>query len=269
MLPEPLFYALFAAFCLMVLVGVFWHWQLEQLLRERHPEILDKLEARDTDRDDESGTALQRFVWRRTYRRLRDPEVSRIAGRLFGLHIALVAVFAPMFVNGVYEEYVETTDAPPRAEAKAEDWRDKRARALALQKQGRIEEAIRLYDELLGPVGADGELVYWRGVAHWKAGREDMALVDFRRVMDLNPGWFDTYLHADRILSRQRRFDDCVDLWTRYLRVVPGDAAAHLERSGSHFHRGDFAAAHADAKRACELGKKEACPIAERMKARL
>lgn len=268
MLPEPLVLALFAAFFVLVLLDVFWLRQLERLLGERHPEVLDKLEARDERKDEEAGTSLQRFIWRRSYRSLRDPEVSRMAGRLFGLQIAIIAVFAPMFLNGFYETYAET-DAPPHAEASGEDWQGKRMRAFALHNQGQIEDAIRLYDELLGPVGADGELVYWRGVAHWKAGREDMALVDFRRVMDLNPGWFDTYLHADRILSKQRRFDDCVDLWTRYLRAVPGDATAYLERGGSHFHRGDFAAAHADLKRACETGKKEACDFAERARARM
>lgn len=269
MLSQPLVVALFAAFLVLMLVGIFWYRQLEQLLGERHPEVLDKLEAKDEEKEAEAGTSLQRFIWRRRYRRLRDPDVSRVAGRLFGLQVALGAVFALLFVNGLYEDFAETTDAPPRVAANAQDWQDKRARALALHHEGRIEEAIRLYDELLGPVGADGDLVYWRGVAHWRAGREDMALVDFRRVMDLNPGWFDTYLHADRILSKQRRFDDCVDLWTRYLRAVPGDATAHMERGGSHYHRGDFAAAYADANRACELGKKEACPMAEKMKARL
>jgi Flp pilus assembly protein TadD len=157
----------------------------------------------------------------------------------------------------------------PAPVAAAQTLQQKRDRALTLHHEGRVEEAIRLYDEILGPVGADGELVHWRGVAHWKAGRENQALVDFRRAMDLDPGRFETYLNADRILSRQRRFDDCVDLWNRYLRVVPGDAAALLERGGSNFHRGDFAAAHADLQRACDLGKKEACGFAESVKAKM
>jgi pyridoxal biosynthesis lyase PdxS len=94
MFSEPLVIALFAAFFVLILVGIFWHRQLERLLRERHPEELDKLEAKDEEKEAEAGTSLQRFIWRGRYRRLRDPDVSRVAGRLFGLQVALGAVFA-------------------------------------------------------------------------------------------------------------------------------------------------------------------------------
>jgi tetratricopeptide (TPR) repeat protein len=271
-LPEPLFVALFAAvFVMFVVVGHLYR-SFAALLRERHPKILERIKAEDersgADHDD-SSPAMLSFVWRRHYRRLRDEEVTRAGDRIRVLLIPTFAGFAVLFVAMLYRTYSEDEAGETPPKNPAHSIQALRDRALTLHHEGRIEEAIRVYDEILGPIGADGELVYWRGVAQWKAGREDQALVDFRRVMDLTPGRFDAYMNADRILSRQRRFDDCVDLWTRYLRVVPGDATAHMERGGSHFHRGDFASAHADAQRACDLGKKEACGFAERARARM
>ena len=269
-IPEPVFLAVFCAVFLLIIAMVFVQREFDRLLRERDPELRDRLMLEDG--DGRLSRDLLRFLWKREYEELGDQELSRAAGRLRALLIPIVAGFTVLMLGGGYNTYCDQAAGPEAAQRplnNAQLMEERRNTALRLHNQGKVEEAIRIYDELLGPVGADGELVYWRGVAHWKAGREDMALVDFRRVMDLNPGWLDAYLHADRILSKQRRFDDCVDLWNRYLRVAPGDATAHMERGGSHYHRGDFAAAHADATRACELGKKEACAMAERVKATL
>jgi tetratricopeptide (TPR) repeat protein len=270
-IPEHVLMAVFAVVFLLVIVLVYLQREYDRLLRERHPEVSDALAQEDADKGEDDGDtspAALRFLWRRGYRKLGDDELTRAGDRMRALLVPTLAGFGFVFVGSGYNSFCEETAAerPPNA---AEVMQDKRTQALALHNQGKIEQAIRLYDELLGPAGADAELVYWRGVAHGKAGREDMALVDFRRVMDLDPGRFEAYLYADRILSRQRRFDDCVDVWNRYLRVVPGDATAYMERGGSHYHRGDFAAAHADARRACELGKREACAMAERVKARM
>lgn len=270
---------LFAA--AFVLVGLLnrWSGQLDARLRKRHPETLEALRQEDQSYGgaDESSYALLKYLWQRKYLGLRDETTARIASRLRMLLFAFPLLFVAMGIVSLLAEeagelrIVSGRNLPPSAAGKdaGNPTAGKREQALELHRQGRPEDAIRLYDELLGSEGKDAELVYWRGVAHWKAGSEDKALADFRYLMDLDPGRFDAYLHADRILSRQRRFDDCVDLWTRYLRVAPNDATAYMERGGSHFHRGDFAAAHADARRACELGKTEACAHAERMKARL
>lgn len=257
-----------ATFVLLFLVN-HWSAELQRLLRLRHPEVLQALD------EDGEGRALSpamlRFLWRREYRTLGDAKVTRIARRLRSLAFAYSSCVVLLFAWDTFPD-VMTVASVSGPEARMEDPRAPDARretALEHHRKGRYKEAIRVYDELLGPVGADGELVYWRGMAYSGMGNEDKALVDLRRVMDLEPGWIDAYVQADRILSRQRRFDDCVDLWSRYLRAVPGDATAHMERGGAHYHRGDIAAAYEDARRACELGKAEACRYADRMKARL
>ena len=59
-----------------------------------------------------------------------------------------------------------------------------------------------------------------------------------------------------------------LQLWDRYIARIPINAEAYFERGGTNFHNGDLAAAQAGAAKACELGKTEACPLAERLKRR-
>jgi tetratricopeptide (TPR) repeat protein len=247
--------------------------RLARLLHERHPDRFEELGLGDLrDWGNHSGTALVlpgsvlSFLWRRTFYRLRDDEIVRLSHAMRWMLFAFASAFAVLWGSVLYEEFGPWKRSDDAAPAVA-SWDARRDRAYELHHAKRYVEAIAIYDELLGSVGADAELVLWRGVARWRLGRDDEALGDFRRVMDLAPGNIEAYRNSDRILSARRRFDDCVDLWSRYLRVVPGDAEAHYQRGGAHFRRGDIAAAHADATRACELGKGEACPLVERMKA--
>lgn len=141
----------------------------------------------------------------------------------------------------------------------------RRAEAFDLHRKAQPAQAIAIYDELLRDSGEDAEILFWRGMAHWKLGDTDAALRDFRRVIDLEPGNLEAHRSADRILSRQKRWDEVLAIWNGYLVGSPRDAEAYFERGGTHFHKGDLAAARADAARACELGKAEACKLAERL----
>ena len=251
--------------------------RLARLLRERHPDRFEELGLADLrDWRSQSGDELTlpssviRFLWRRRFYRLRDDEIVRLSYAMRWMLFAFASGFAVLFVSVMYVALKaefgpeEPVGDPAPAVASRDDRRD---RAYELHHAKRYAEAVAIYDQLLGSAAADAELVHWRGMARWHLGRHDEALVDFRRVMDLDPGNIDAYRNSDRILSAQKRFDDCVD-WSRYLQVVPRDAEAHYQRGGANFHRGDLAAAQADATRACELGHREACLQGERMKAR-
>ncbi len=248
--------------------------RLARLLRERHPDRFEELGLEDLrDWGNHSGTALVlpgsvvRFLWRRTFYRLRDDEIVRLAHAMRWMMFAFASCFAVLFASVVYVDIKAGSGPGDEASAVAGS-DDRRNRAYELHHAKRYAEAIAIYDELLGSAGAVAELVRWSGVARGHMGRDDEALGDFRRVMDLDAGNIEAYRNSDHILSARKRYDDCVDLWSRYLRVVPGDAEAHYQRGGAHFRRGDLAAATADATRACELGHRDACVQAERMKAR-
>jgi len=270
-----LFLFVFVLFCAMyACVG-----RLARLLRERHADRLEELGLADLrDWGNRPGSELTvprsvlRFLWRRRFYRLRDDEIVRLSHAMRWLFFAFATGFAVLFCNVMYlglkaqfGPRERIGDAAPAVTSRE----DRRDLAYELHRNGRHAEAIAIYDELQARGSTDGEMLFHSGNAKSMLGQEDAALADYRRVMDLDPGRFAAYLSADRILSRQKRFDDCIDLWTRYLRVVPRDAEAYYERGGSYFHKGELAASLADVRRACELGKAAACRRVEDLEKRM
>ena len=143
-----------------------------------------------------------------------------------------------------------------------------REKAFALHRQGRYAEAGRIYDQLVASDEGNNELLFWRGVARRYEGRHEEALADLRRVMEVAPRAYEPHLHADRILTEHKRFDECLELWSRFLEVVPAHKDAFFERSRAFSNLNDFTAALADAQRACELGRMDACPVARELEAK-
>lgn len=109
---------------------------------------------------------------------------------------------------------------------------------------------------------------FFRGVAHWRLGRNDLALADFQRVVALDDTNFTANQYADRIMSSQARWNEVIAMWTAFIQKNPASARAYFERGGTHFHYGDMAAALADATKACELQLAEACAQAARLRGR-
>ena len=142
-----------------------------------------------------------------------------------------------------------------------------REQALELQRTGHVADAMVIYDRLLEESDHDVELLYWRGVGHQHFNHAELALRDFQRVIQLQPQNFDAVRNADRILSERGRWDDILPMWDQYIGKVPTNAEAYFERAGTQHHKGNEPAAKEDIAKACELGKAEACQLAERLKA--
>ena len=248
-----------------------------RLMREHHPQKYEEMHLAEAFPKTLTGwtrghsnhrpaAALLRFLWRREYEQLRDEKLARLASVMRGLLFCFVVVFALSFFDLLSSMQEAQREASSAAATRRDGPREK---AFELHRQGRYAEAGRIYDELLGKAQADSELLYWRGVARRREGRHEDALADFRRVMDVDPRMFEAYRGADRILSDQKRFDDCIELWNRFLQLVPGHKDAVFERGGAHFRLGNFTAAQADAQRSCELGRQDACRVARDLRARM
>ena len=156
-----------------------------------------------------------------------------------------------------------------RNDAATERSSSPREAAFALHRQGRYAEAGRIYDRLVEKDGGDNDILFWRAVARRYEGRHEDALADFRRVIEVDPRRYEAHMHADRVLAEQKRFAECLELWNRFLEVVPAHKDGLFERSRAHAHLGDFAAALADARGACELGRMDACPVARDLESKM
>lgn len=266
---------MFTLLGLMVLVWFRCVSKLSARLRERHSGKYEEMGLEGMWPKDLGGwmaghnnaapvMALLRFLWRREDAELLDVEVSSLASFMRWLFFIYLVVFCAFLYS------ILTMDSRPQRRPNAADVSNsmefRRERLFVPYREKRYADAIAAYDALQPEAGRDALLTYWRGMAHWQLGQVDLALRDFRRTIELEPANFDAHRNADRILTQQQRWDEILALWNPYIAKNPGNAKAYFERAGTNFHKGDRAAAQADAARACELGKQEACVWVERLK---
>ena len=276
----PLEAVLFGVLALMVLAWFAGVAKLSRRLRERHPAKYEQMGlefmwpqnlGQWLSGYNNSGPvfALLRFLWRREDAELGDLEISSQTTFLrwhFALYLILFTALVTSILRGAWVMEVRQKQAAIEVANRPEY---RRERVFGPAREKRWADTIAAYDALQPESGKDAELTYWRGMAHWGLGRGDQALQDFRRAIELDPAYFDAIRYADRLLSQQQRWDEILELWDRYIDKSPANAEAYFERGGTHFHKGNLAAAQADAAKACELGKAEACAMSEKLKARL
>lgn len=268
---------LFGLCGLLVLV---WFWRVSRLsrhLRERHAEkfeamglarIWPQIAGQWLSDYDNSGPvlALMRFLWRREDAGLHDPELTRLATALRWHFVLYLLLFAALVGSILRDVWVDGKRQQQAAAEVANRPEYRRERVFGPAREKRWADTIAAYDAL-PEAGRDAELTYWRAMAQWGLGRTDLALQDFRRAIELDPAYLDAIRYADRLLAQQQRWDEILELWDRYIARNKFNAEAYFERGGAHFHKGDRAAALEDVARACELGKSEACAMAEKLKA--
>ena len=271
---------LFAALIVMVLVWFYCVRSLALQLLQRHPDIHEVMDMSQVWEVRRYGNAkavysMLRFLARKEYLALDDPGITSLSVFMRWLLVIYIGAFGylaftitqamPTQQQDSREAVSGSAAAEVRREAVTEE---RRQAAYDLHRELKWPQAIAAYDSLLRDSGDDAEILFWRGMAHWKSAHFDEALRDFQRVADLDPRHLEAHRNADRLLSRQKRWDEILAMWDRYIAHQPRDAEAYFERGGTFFQKGSIEAARADAKKACELGKVQACTMVERLKDR-
>lgn len=124
--------------------------------------------------------------------------------------------------------------------------------------------AIARFTRAIELAGGNAEVHYWRGRAYLKLNDRSHALADFEAAVRFDPRHFESYRNVDFILAGRGEWDRIIQYWTAYIEAEPKDGRAYFERGGAKYHKGDRTAALADARRACDLGTKEACDFLRR-----
>lgn len=103
-----------------------------------------------------------------------------------------------------------------------------------------------------------------RAYAHALAGDLGLAYKDALQAIEYDPHDLEAYRQLDYLLVRQRRFDEAIEHWNRFLALEPENARAYFERAGTYQRKGDMPNALADLERAADLGNEEAKELMER-----
>lgn len=87
-----------------------------------------------------------------------------------------------------------------------------------------------------------------------------------RQAIKIDPRQFDYYRALDLALFKQGKLDEIIIFWEQYLTIKPNDGRAYLERAGTFYHMQNYKLAKIDAKKAVDLGIKEAKPFYNKLK---
>jgi len=163
------------------------------------------------------------------------------------------------------EREIRSMDAEFPGNYEISRWKDWAARWLLNQGhtvfKGNLEDAVAWYGMAIETKPECQEAYYWRGVACFKLNNSSLAYTDFEQAIRLNPHDLKSYRMMDSLLASQRRWDEIIEYWNRFLSLEPDNGVAYLERAGVNRHKGDMQSALADLKIACDLGNKKACEI--------
>ncbi|MEM7137363.1 MAG: tetratricopeptide repeat protein [Myxococcota bacterium] len=129
---------------------------------------------------------------------------------------------------------------------------------------GEVDAAIANFDRVLDMHPRYADAFAYRGYAYLKKDDVVQAEKDLLTAIKLDPRNLQAYRGLDATLFRQKRLDEIITHWNRYLKRKPRDAEALLERSGTYYHKGEMELALRDVRAACKLGNEDACATQRR-----
>ena len=86
-----------------------------------------------------------------------------------------------------------------------------------------------------------------------------------KKSISLSPTEFEYYRLLDLILFKQGKLDEIIGYWNDYLKLKPKDGRAYLERAGTYYHMQDYSRSKRDARKALDLGTKEAQKLYDKL----
>jgi tetratricopeptide (TPR) repeat protein len=127
------------------------------------------------------------------------------------------------------------------------------ADALRLHREGRIADAVALYERAIflkpDEVAAHGNL----GIAFMTQGRVEEAVEHCERTLVLSPGHVDALNNLGIALQAQGRFDEAIAHYRQALAIDPDHAEAHNNLGNMLKEQGELEGAMAHYKRALEI----------------
>jgi predicted O-linked N-acetylglucosamine transferase (SPINDLY family) len=127
------------------------------------------------------------------------------------------------------------------------------SQALALHQQGKLEQAIALYDQALSQGPARAEIHYKRANALNGLGRAEAAIAGYDDAIALDPGYANAYCNRGVVFERLGRWEEALASYDRALSLNPADYLGHYNRASMLRQLGRIPEALADYERALAL----------------
>jgi len=141
--------------------------------------------------------------------------------------------------------------------------------ATVLSEQGKNEEAVYHFNQVIRIRPFFSEGYYNRGTAYGELGLYDLAIADLQKAIRLNPDFVDAYYNLGTIYARLGQYNLAIEKYNKVLSMDPHHLLAYYSRGVAHLLLGRDKEGCRDAYQACVLGnctlleinrKKKRCP---------
>ena len=99
-------------------------------------------------------------------------------------------------------------------------------KALSLHRAGRLEDAGRLYVQLLAADPGNASLWHFLGVVYHQMGNSDAGVAAINRALELDPRYADACNNLGNIYRECGQFDEALAAYERAVAILPGHADA-------------------------------------------
>jgi tetratricopeptide (TPR) repeat protein len=100
---------------------------------------------------------------------------------------------------------------------------------------------------------------YQKGDAYYKNNDFPAAQSEFLKSIEINPRHFESYQYLTVLLSYEKKWDEMIAYFDRFLELEPDHAMAYFKRAWVYHQKRDLETMNADLTKACDLGNIEAC----------
>ena len=123
-------------------------------------------------------------------------------------------------------EVVRNAVLAPVAEQPAKPaWEATSLEAKRHYKEGRYEEALKLYRDILDRNDALAQIQFYAGNCLFRLERYEEALDSFKEAVRLKPDFFDAYTNLANAFSKLKKYDEAIPLFEQALAIYPENPA--------------------------------------------
>lgn len=128
------------------------------------------------------------------------------------------------------------------------------------------ESAVEKYTSAIRLNPQNATLYHGRARAYIQQRNLDLALVDLKKAIDIDPHEINNYSLIDYVLAKSKNWNQIIKYWDQFIELHPDNGRAYVERGGAYFHKGDIKSAVKNAKISADLGNLEGIEAYDKFK---
>lgn len=137
-------------------------------------------------------------------------------------------------------KYIKELEAQKPVLAPDEDPNQIFSQAAALAKEGKLVEALKLFDRAVYLDPQSGKFLFFRGNLYVEMKNFQKAVEDYKAAIALRPDKTNVWIKLAETYMLMERFADAVSAYDQVLDLTPNDLSVVLDRANAHWKNGNL-----------------------------